>query len=128
TGPSVYAGSMRYGMQIDTSQPVSGVIEQVRRMADSGLSIAACAQIFAYDALTLLAVVGAQVPAIELMTAVVPTYPRHPIMLAAQALTVQAATGGRLALGIGVSHQAAVEGLWGYSYERPARHMREYLS
>jgi F420-dependent oxidoreductase-like protein len=118
---------MRYGMQIDTSLPVPGVVEQVRQMADAGLSSAVCSQIFAYDALTLLAVVGAQVPDIELMTAVVPTYPRHPIMLAAQALTVQAATGGRLALGIGVSHQVVVEGMLGYSYERPARHMREYL-
>jgi F420-dependent oxidoreductase-like protein len=114
-------------MQIDTSLPVPGVVEQVRQMADAGLSCAVCSQIFAYDALTLLAVVGARVPDIELMTAVVPTYPRHPIMLAAQALTVQAATGGRLALGIGVSHQAVVEGMFGYSYERPARHMREYL-
>jgi F420-dependent oxidoreductase-like protein len=118
---------MRYGMQIDTSLSVPDVVGQVRQMADAGLSSAVCSQIFAYDALTLLAVVGAEVPDIELMTAVVPTYPRHPIMLAAQALTVQAATGGRLALGIGVSHQVVVEGMLGYSYERPARHMREYL-
>jgi F420-dependent oxidoreductase-like protein len=118
---------MRYGMQIDTSLSVPEVVGQVKQMADAGLSSAVCSQIFAYDALTLLAVVGAEVPEIELMTAVVPTYPRHPIMLAAQALTVQAATGGRLALGIGVSHQVVVEGMFGYSYERPARHMREYL-
>ncbi|MBO0683609.1 MAG: LLM class F420-dependent oxidoreductase [Candidatus Dormibacteraeota bacterium] len=103
------------------------VVEQVRRMAEAGLSTAACSQIFGYDALTLLALVGAEVPDIELMTAVVPTYPRHPVVLAAQALTVQAATGGRLTLGVGVSHQVVVEGMYGYSYERPARHMREYL-
>ena len=57
-----------------------------------------------------------------------PTYPRHPVMLAGQALTVQAATGGRLALGIGVSHEVVIEGSYGFSFERPARHMREYLS
>jgi F420-dependent oxidoreductase-like protein len=49
-------------------------------------------------------------------------------MLAGQALTVQAASGGRLALGIGVSHQVVIEGLYGFSFERPARHMKEYLS
>ena len=48
--------------------------------------------------------------------------------MAQQALTVQAATGGRLVLGIGLSHQVVVEGLWGLSYERPARYLREYLS
>jgi 5,10-methylenetetrahydromethanopterin reductase len=118
---------MRYGMHIDTSEPVDGVIEQVRKMADAGLHVAACLQIFGYDALTLLAVAGSHVAKIELMTAVVPTYPRHPIVLAGQALTVQAATGGRLTLGIGLSHQVVIEAMYGYSYERPARHMREYL-
>jgi 5,10-methylenetetrahydromethanopterin reductase len=40
---------------------------------------------------------------------------------------VQAATGGRLALGIGLSHQIVVEGMWGYSWAKPVRHLREYL-
>ncbi len=57
-----------------------------------------------------------------------PTYPRHPIVLAAQALTTSAATGGRLVLGIGLSHQIVIEGVFGLSFEKPARHMREYLS
>ena len=61
-------------------------------------------------------------------TAVVPVHPRHPTMLAAQALTVQAATGGRLALGIGLSHKLVVEGVWGFSFDHPARYMEEYLS
>jgi F420-dependent oxidoreductase-like protein len=61
-------------------------------------------------------------------TAVVPIYPRHPVMLAGQALTVQTATGGRLTLGIGLSHQVVVENVFGQSFDKPARHMREYLS
>lgn len=85
-------------------------------------------QVFGADALTALAVVGREVAGIDLGTAVVPTYPRHPTMLAAQALTVQSATGDRLLLGIGLSHQMVVEGMWGYSYDKPARHMREYLT
>lgn len=119
---------MRYGLSIDTSLPIPGIVDQVQQMRDAGFATAWCSQIFAYDALTLLALVGSQVPDIELLTAVVPTYPRHPIMLAAQALTVQAATGGRLALGIGLSHQIVIEGMFGYSFDRPARHMRDYLS
>jgi F420-dependent oxidoreductase-like protein len=85
-------------------------------------------QIFGLDALTTLAVVGRQVPRIELGTGVIPTYPRHPAMLAAQALTTQMACGGRLLLGIGLSHQVVIESMFGLSYEKPARHMREYLS
>ena len=49
-------------------------------------------------------------------------------MMAGQALTVQAATGGRLILGIGLSHQMVIENVFGQSFDRPARHMREYLS
>ena len=85
------------------------------------------AQIFGLDALTALAVTGRSVERIELGTAVVPTYPRHPMMLAGQALTTQSAVGDRLALGIGLSHQIVVESMWGYSYAKPLRHMREYL-
>jgi F420-dependent oxidoreductase-like protein len=85
-------------------------------------------QIFQADALTLLALAGRVTERIELGTAVVPTYPRHPFALAQQALTVQAATNGRFALGIGPSHQPVVEGMWGLSYDKPARHVREYLS
>ncbi len=76
----------------------------------------------------MLGIVGAQVPGIELGTGVVPVYSRHPQVMAQQALTVQAATGGRLVLGVGLSHQVVVEGLWGLSYDRPARYLREYLS
>lgn len=119
---------MRYGATIDVSAPVPAVIDEVRALKDAGFNTAASSQIFGYDALTLLAVVGSAVPDIELATAVVPTYPRHPIMLAAQALTVQAAIGPRLTLGVGLSHQIVIESMFGYSYDRPARHMREYLT
>lgn len=119
---------MRLGTMLDNSKPIDDVVGQVQRLRDMGFASAWSSQIFGPDALTLLAVVGREVPDIELGTAVVPTYPRHPMMLAGQALTVQAATGGRLALGIGLSHQIVIEGVFGYSFEKPARHMREYLS
>ncbi len=79
------------------------------------------------DALTALAVVGREVAGLRVGTAVVPTYPRHPAVMAMQALTVQAATGNRFTLGIGLSHQMVIEGAYGMSFARPVRHMREYL-
>ncbi|HEX2577196.1 MAG TPA: TIGR03564 family F420-dependent LLM class oxidoreductase [Aquihabitans sp.] len=85
-------------------------------------------QIFGVDALCAHTLIGHSVPRIELGTAVVPTYPRHPAALAGQALTASAASGGRLTLGIGLSHQLVIEGMFGYSFDKPVRHMREYLS
>jgi 5,10-methylenetetrahydromethanopterin reductase len=85
------------------------------------------AQLSDIDALTALAVVGREVPDLDFGTAVVPTYGRHPLVMAMQALTVQAASGGRLTLGIGLSHQVVIEGAFGLSFSTPIRHMREYL-
>ena len=100
----------------------------LREAADDGFSSAWLSNIFGLDALTALAVAGSQVQGIELGTAVVPTYPRHPAVLAQQALTTATAVGGRLTLGIGLSHKIVIEDMYGYSFDRPARHMREYLS
>ena len=97
-------------------------------MEAAGLAAMWMPQLFDVDALTALAVIGREVGRIDFGTSVVPTYPRHPLMLAGQALTTQAATGNRLTLGIGLSHQMVIEGVFGYSFEKPARHMREYLS
>ncbi len=84
--------------------------------------------IFGHDALTALAVVGATVPRIELGTAVVPTFPRHPHAIAQQSHTVAAASENRFTLGIGLSHKIVIEDMFGLSYDKPVRHLREYLS
>ena len=102
--------------------------DQLQRAADDGFASAWLSNIFGLDALTALAVVGSQVPGIDVGTAVVPTYPRHPAVLAQQALTTALAVDGRLVLGIGLSHKIVIDDMYGYSFDRPARHMSEYLS
>jgi F420-dependent oxidoreductase-like protein len=122
------AKPLRIGALIDVDTTLPETVAQLRHFADAGLDHAFAVQIFGHDALTLLAAAGAQVPGIGLGTGVVPVYPRHPMMLAQQALTVQAATDNRLILGIGLSHQVVVEGMWGISFDKPARYMKEYLA
>src|SRR5581483_7667868 len=121
--------TMRIGIFAgDTAgRTIDDVVAEARGVAEDGFAGYWIPNIFGLDALTVLAVVGREVPRIELGTAVVPTYPRHAMTMAQTALTVQAITGNRLALGIGLSHQFVVEGMWGLSFERPVRHMREYL-
>lgn len=97
-------------------------------MSDAGIESIWLPQIFGYDALSLLAIIGREVPNINLGTAVIPVYPRHPIALAAQAVTVQSATSGRLTLGLGLSHKVVIENIFGMSFDQPVRYMREYLS
>jgi 5,10-methylenetetrahydromethanopterin reductase len=78
------------------------------------------------DVLTELLVLGLQVPELEVASAVVPTWPRNPMVLAAQAITVQNALEGRLTLGIGLSHAPMMKEM-GIGFERPVRHLAEYL-
>src|ERR1700733_2549436 len=108
--------------------PLDQVRDALRRAADDGFASAWMNNIFGLDALTTLAVAGSQVPRIELGTAVVPTYPRHPAALAQQALPGAAATDGRLALGVGTSHEVVIANMFGYDFGKPVEHTREYLS
>ncbi len=79
------------------------------------------------DALGVLGAAGPATNVIDLGTAVVPTWLQHPMALAASALTAQANTHGRLVLGIGLSHEPAVEQRWHMTWEKPIRHMLDYL-
>jgi len=122
---------MRIGVSLrDPSgpSPMTALREELQRAADQGFTSAWMSNIFGVDALTALAVAGNQVPGIEVGTAVVPTYPRHPAVLAQQARTVAAAVDGRLVLGIGLSHKVVIEDMFGYDFSRPVLHMREYLA
>lgn len=101
---------------------------EARRAADDGFASYWLSQISGPDALTALAVVGAETPRIELGTSIVPLYGRHPLVLAAQALTANAAAGGRLVLGVGPSHQPVIEGMFGESYARPFTRTREMVA
>jgi F420-dependent oxidoreductase-like protein len=106
---------------------IDSVRAVARETVEDGLAGLWLSQTFALDSLTALAVVADDAPGIELGTSVVPIYGRHPLNLAMQALTVQSATGGRLVLGIGPSHQLVVEMLLGESYAKPYTHTAAYL-
>jgi F420-dependent oxidoreductase-like protein len=119
---------MRLAVSFAGTNDVHGQIQAVVEAEQDGFDGAWSEQVFGPDVLTVIAMAGEKTSRIELGTSVVPTYPRHPLVMAQQALTAQAATGGRFSLGIGLSHKPVVEGMWGMSYEKPAVHMREYLS
>lgn len=106
---------------------VDDLRREAREAAADGVAGVWMSQIFGPDALTTLAVIGQDVPDLELGVSVVPVYGRHPLALAMQARTTHALVDGRLTLGIGASHQMVVELLYGASYARPYTHMREYV-
>jgi len=114
--------------ETQSPQALSVLRDQLKMAVDDGFASAWMANIFGLDALTALAVAGHGIAGIEIGTAVVPTYPRHPAALAQQALTTALALDSRLALGIGLSHKIVIEDMYGYGFDAPAAHMSEYLS
>jgi F420-dependent oxidoreductase-like protein len=109
------------------STAVADLIEQARQAEQDGFAGGWFANILGMDAMIAAALCGPATSRMELGTAVVPTYSRHPLAMAQQALTAQAATQGRFTLGIGPSHKPFIEDIMGLSFARPLAHTREYV-
>ncbi|MEB2344509.1 MAG: TIGR03564 family F420-dependent LLM class oxidoreductase [Deltaproteobacteria bacterium] len=106
---------------------LDALVGEVRQAESDGFAFFSLPNIFGFDAISVLTLAGRETRRIELATGVTPTPPRHPFAIAQQALTAQAACGGRFVLGIGLSHKVVIENMLGLSYAHPARQMREYL-
>jgi F420-dependent oxidoreductase-like protein len=123
---------MRIGIGLGdlAGQPatIDDLVAQAKRAEADGFSSGWLANIFGIDAITAAAICARETSRLELGTAVVPTYPRHPMAMAQQALTAAAAARGRFTLGIGLSHQIVIESMLGLSWAKPLSHMREYLA
>ncbi|MEW6273297.1 MAG: TIGR03564 family F420-dependent LLM class oxidoreductase [Thermodesulfobacteriota bacterium] len=123
---------MRIGIGVGeiSGNPVTidDLVAQTRAAERDGFASAWFANIFGFDAILAAAICGRETSRIEVGTAVVPTYPRHPTAMAQQAISASAACRGRFTLGIGLSHQLVIEGMLGLSFAKPFSHMREYLA
>jgi F420-dependent oxidoreductase-like protein len=122
---------MKIGLMVplpgDLPDPTA-VVAQIVRAEEWGFHSVWAPNVRGGDALSVLAVAGTRTARIELGTFVVATYTRHPVALAQQALTTAALAGNRLTLGIGLSHRVTMEGMLGFDWSRPIRHLREYLA
>ncbi|MCB0976538.1 MAG: TIGR03564 family F420-dependent LLM class oxidoreductase [Acidimicrobiales bacterium] len=122
---------MRYGINGSgrmLTNGVQGVLEDLKTAEVDGFSSYWVAQVGLIDALTLLGAHGRTGSSMALGTAVISTWERHPHALATQALTTQALVGDRLVVGIGVNHRPHVEQSLRMNWDRPVRHMSEYLA
>jgi F420-dependent oxidoreductase-like protein len=123
---------MRIGIGIGEISAVPATIDdlvaQAKQAEADGFASGWLANIFGVDAIMAAALSARETTRIELGTAVVPTYPRHPVAMAQQALTAAAMARGRFSLGIGLSHQIVIEGMLGLSFAKPYSHMKEYLA
>jgi 5,10-methylenetetrahydromethanopterin reductase len=125
------------GMQISLSivgistsgpSPVDAFVKNLAELRDEGFRRVWMAQLpYDADLPTVLGVALREVDGIEVGSGVIPIQVQHPMQLAQRALTLNLIGGGRFTLGIGMSHRLVTEAMWGISYDKPVRQMREYL-
>ncbi len=108
--------------------PVDATVKTLAKMRDEGFRRVWMAQLpYEADVLTVLAVAMREVDTIEVGSGVLPIQVQHPTSLAQRALTLNTIAGGRFILGLGMSHRMVTEQMWGVSWDKPVRQMREYL-
>ena len=125
---------MRVGLMVGSDKErsradrLSGLLADGKAAEGDGFASFWIPQVPGYlDAMTAVALLGHVTDRIEIGTAVVPLQTRHPMILAQQALTTQAACASRFALGVGPSHHWIISDQLGLPYDRPARLVRDYL-
>ena len=106
---------------------LQGIVSEAKRSEEARFSTYSISNVLGHDAIGAQTVAAVHTAEIELLTAVVPVLPRHPVALAQQALTAQAAARGRFTLGIGLSHKVMMERSFGLTYDPAAKRMEEYL-
>ena len=117
----------RVGLVIE-ARDVETAINKIREAEQAGVQQVWMTQsVGMLDTLTLFAAVAAHTTQIRLGTSIVPIYPRHPLVMAQQAVTINALAPGRLRLGVGTSHRHVMENMYGLSMPSPLAYLREYV-
>jgi F420-dependent oxidoreductase-like protein len=116
------------GTFISVGRSLDSALSRVRRAEQLGYDAVYTTHVAGLDSLTLLAAYANAADRIAIGTGVMPIYSRSPVATAQQAVAVDQVSGGRLRLGLGVSHKVTVENWFGSEIGKPVREMREYVA
>jgi len=119
---------MATGCFIPAARSLDSAVERVKLAESLGYETVYVTHIAGRESLTVLTAYALATSRIRVGTGVVPIYTRTPATMAQTAATIDELSGGRLTLGLGVSHRAVIEGWHGQTIDKPAAEMREYAS
>jgi len=119
---------MALGCFVSTGRSIEQSLARVQRAEELGYESAYVTHISGRESLTVVTAYAMRTQKIRVGTGVVPIYTRTPATMAQTAATIDDLSGGRLNLGLGVSHRPVVEGWHGQTIDRPVSEMREYAS
>ncbi|MFJ6183603.1 LLM class F420-dependent oxidoreductase [Streptomyces sp. NPDC092295] len=122
---------MTVGVALNATGPdnqIDATVRLAQEAATAGLRSAWFGQTLGADSPQLAAIVGREVPGLQVGTSAIPVFGRHPLTVSSQALTAQAATHGRYHLGLALGSKLVAEGAFGIPFERPVARLREFLT
>ena len=119
---------MALGCFISVGRSLEQAVSRVRLAEELGYEAVYVTHIAGRESLTVITHYASQTERIRVGTGVVPIYTRTPATMAQTAWTIDELSGGRLNLGLGVSHRPVVEGWHGQTIDKPVSEMREYLA
>src|SRR3954470_17212588 len=119
---------MATGCFISTGRSLDSAVKRVKLAEELGYEAVYVTQIAGRDALTVITAYALATRRIRVGTGVVPIYTRTPASMAQTAVTIDELSGGRLNLGLGVSHRPVVEGWYGQTIDKPVAEMKEYVA
>ncbi|SDO70629.1 TIGR03564 family F420-dependent LLM class oxidoreductase [Lentzea jiangxiensis] len=128
---SITQQAVRYGVTLAGTgghNLVEAVVEEASEAAGHGVDSVWMGQRLDYDAIGLAGLVGARVPGVDVGVSAVPVFGRHPLLVASQAQTTQAALAGRFHLAVALGAPPIVEQAFGLPWERPVARLREFLT
>ena len=118
--------ALALGSFISVGRDIATAIERAKLAESLGYESAYVTHIAARDPFIVLAAYASATSTIRLGTGVTPIYARTPVSMAQTAATIDELSGGRMVLGLGVSHRPVVEGWYGQTIDKPVTEMREY--
>jgi alkanesulfonate monooxygenase SsuD/methylene tetrahydromethanopterin reductase-like flavin-dependent oxidoreductase (luciferase family) len=116
------------GTFISVGKTLDQALDRVKRAEELGYDSVYVTHLAGRDSLTVLMAYAAVTERVRVGTGVLPIYSRTPVATAQSAATIDEYSGGRMVLGLGVSHQVTVENWYQSKIERPLRAMREYVA
>lgn len=96
-------------------------------LESAGIDMLWVAELYSFDAVSLLGYLAAKTETVELASGILPLYSRTPTLLAMTAAGLDAVSNGRFNLGIGASGPQVIEGWHGVPYSRPLQATRETI-
>ncbi|HEU0130746.1 MAG TPA: LLM class F420-dependent oxidoreductase [Mycobacteriales bacterium] len=121
---------MRLGVNLgywSTAQDARDGVALAREADRLGYAVAWAAEAYGSDVVTVLTWVAAQTERLDVGSGIMQIPARSPAMTAMTAASLDALSGGRFRLGIGVSGPQVSEGWHGVRYDKPLARTREYV-